>query len=765
MQSLDVATPDVETSGDLPVVDIIENTSTSAGWVIGPLFQSLKSKMASFTEIVMSPVKLFRAGSPPPSIDCLNPPSDSERVDAGGGDVFHPGALIESKNLDSRTDVQGLSDCGDTQSTETVDSEQVSSCSGCEAESAISQKDSVPLAGVLSESFGSFVLQSLAIASASQKTDLKPSSAELTAPSGPVSRNGSESKSINSEDKQSPCDSRDVIASVCYPQPLCLQLQAAESQNNRIDETNKPSSKTQSQQDPELSSVSDVVRPKRALKPSCHSQDSAKRKKVTDSAETPPIFHVASRNDVIKGLRASRRGEASTNTTTREEEMIKLDKKRAAALTKSKNKGKDERAVIIPQTGSSSEAILICSLEKNSLEPRDKAKGGRAKPTGSSTKLKTRKTPCKADNQTGMDLETTEVLVRPNVKCSDANKMAMKRKLTRGGRVADGSLSTSSSEPMTLDFSSSQGAQRDAVAPSRPSKRSRNGLRGAGGSPGFSQTQEAKKQIGKFNKENRTDKSDSAYFEMTLVGRNPQLNLDCYVQLNKDVSIASVDEIFLTDAELAACARPGARDAVTRRRQADNHRRRIRATPGLSHRGEEGSKSVTAEDAGLVASESGFSMRLLRSYSCPEIPSLRAHDSAWTSPSSSPPSRTRVPPHHEHPASHRSPRRARRHTVCSVEVEREIAPLCLRKEVYPSRRSFSPALHLSPSTALSALASRFLSSPLAFLSKKTDCNGDAACPSHASSPSSSSVSSPSTWRPLVFTSTANSAAALGSCSR
>ncbi|XP_058868521.1 uncharacterized protein LOC131709736 isoform X2 [Acipenser ruthenus] len=32
------------------------------GWVIGPLFQSLRSKMASFTEIVMSPTRLFRTG-------------------------------------------------------------------------------------------------------------------------------------------------------------------------------------------------------------------------------------------------------------------------------------------------------------------------------------------------------------------------------------------------------------------------------------------------------------------------------------------------------------------------------------------------------------------------------------------------------------------------------------------------------------------------------------------------------------------------------
>ena len=39
---------------------IPKSPSPVKGWVIGPLFQSFKSKMASFTEIVMSPVKLFK---------------------------------------------------------------------------------------------------------------------------------------------------------------------------------------------------------------------------------------------------------------------------------------------------------------------------------------------------------------------------------------------------------------------------------------------------------------------------------------------------------------------------------------------------------------------------------------------------------------------------------------------------------------------------------------------------------------------------------
>ncbi|XP_068509455.1 uncharacterized protein prr14 isoform X2 [Syngnathus scovelli] len=123
--------------------------------------------------------------------------------------------------------------------------------------------------------------------------------------------------------------------------------------------------------------------------------------------------------------------------------------------------------------------------------------------------------------------------------------------------------------------------------------------------------------------------------------------------------------------------------------------------------------------------------RLLRSCSCPEIPSL------FTSLPRQPPLAL-VPAHVPD-----SPRRARRHTVSSVEVEREIAPLCLRKEVFPSRRSFScdgqnPPPALSPGSSLSALASCFLSSPLAFLSGKGE--GRAAGPDAAAAASSSACS-------------------------
>ncbi|XP_067238163.1 serine-rich adhesin for platelets [Chanodichthys erythropterus] len=162
---------------------------------------------------------------------------------------------------------------------------------------------------------------------------------------------------------------------------------------------------------------------------------------------------------------------------------------------------------------------------------------------------------------------------------------------------------------------------------------------------------------------------------------------------------------------------------------------------------DEAESQEKASEADPVVSLSGSgSNRLLRSYSCPEIPSLvssdchlppsHTHDNSTTSPSrkSSP---TQLPIHHHSPS-----KRTRRHTVCSVEIEREIAPLCLRKEVYPASRGtpLSPSSPYSPSTSLTALASCFLSSPLAFLSKSSSQGR-----SHANDASAGSISAASSF--------------------
>ncbi|XP_072549861.1 uncharacterized protein prr14 [Salminus brasiliensis] len=128
----------------------------------------------------------------------------------------------------------------------------------------------------------------------------------------------------------------------------------------------------------------------------------------------------------------------------------------------------------------------------------------------------------------------------------------------------------------------------------------------------------------------------------------------------------------------------------------------------------EESQAAAAVAAAVAAAASGSgSSRLLRSFSCPDIPFLLHSDRTPLLPlhdpvPPSPPKKScPAPPHTPHP--HSPSKRARRHTVCSVEIEREIAPLCLRKEVCP----------YSHSNSLTTLASTFLSSPLAFLSKKS----------------------------------------------
>ncbi|XP_061702848.1 uncharacterized protein prr14 isoform X2 [Syngnathoides biaculeatus] len=177
----------------------------------------------------------------------------------------------------------------------------------------------------------------------------------------------------------------------------------------------------------------------------------------------------------------------------------------------------------------------------------------------------------------------------------------------------------------------------------------------------------------------------------------------------------------------------------------DSQVRRSRFSGTHSH---DWTASATAEDLPSPTVQSAPGGRLRRSSSCPEIPSLFA-------------SLPRQPP----PASvsarvHRG--RARRHTVGSLEIEREIAPLCLRKEVYPSRRSLlsdgqnlPPAL--SPNSSLSALASCFLSSPLAFLSGRGEDRAAAA-----SHPVSGHAAQSSSSAPILMK-TDTSCGALDAC--
>ncbi|KAF1379853.1 hypothetical protein PFLUV_G00180410 [Perca fluviatilis] len=404
-----------------------------------------------------------------------------------------------------------------------------------------------------------------------------------------------------------------------------------------------------------------------------------------------------------------------------------------------------------------------------------------------------------------------EVLVRPGIKklqstseYGNVNTKPRKRKspnLASSTPQSNSTLVTTSSallmEPFELslaDLNTSQQVQKEDGSKkelNQPSKRPKKGFRRAvksSASAGSQETNQSSHNLHLITKENQpkegkgTNSMDRVYFEMTPFESNQQPvpspsqpNVACFVLLDNDVKHALdgkekssayvADEVFSTDASTQISVsqlKSSVRRVNIKPRRSDNQRRKCRILHGRTHKGEEVTNSITMDDADLAAASSrsagnGLSRRLLRSYSCPEIPCFRPHDTLWIS-SLHLPNNSRIHTPHQHQSSHNPPVhhahkslvRARRHTVSSVEVEREIAPLCLRKEVYPSRRSLpydratqhlSPSLALSPSASLSALASCFLSSPLAFLSKKVDSRGAAASPStftHVSSPSSSS---------------------------
>ncbi|XP_039620960.1 uncharacterized protein prr14 isoform X1 [Polypterus senegalus] len=146
---------------------------------------------------------------------------------------------------------------------------------------------------------------------------------------------------------------------------------------------------------------------------------------------------------------------------------------------------------------------------------------------------------------------------------------------------------------------------------------------------------------------------------------------------------------------------------------------RSRVSPGGEQRHlflqQAGTSSSSKEDA--IGTSSRKAPTLIRSYSCPDFPSCRPESPLAVLAG---PPLVKVVPQLLQDAS-KCPR-LRRHTVCSLEVEREVAPLCLRKEVFPGCNQ-GPATRHSTSP-LSTLASCFLSSPLAFLSRRHSPDGE-----------------------------------------
>ena len=879
-QNLDASKSDFALCRDLAVEHTVEDASAPKGWVIGPLFQSLKSKMASFTEIIMSPAKLFRANSPPLSMD--HAPDGTS--DAELSNMFQPIGQSEPGNQEAEVYQQRLSDEEGAQNATTSAltysrklafdiniSEEADECAITLTEKNL--PDSVPLkdspgpcsvSRQVSESVGSLSQASLTL-SASHESSLKTSGVveeqekQAVRPKPlPRKRTGKRSESkkviskpfiweVNKEQNPEVSDEhfsqRSSVqsnkadftqlssSSVCQlntdaPQPdddiMNIESCSSERQsllNNLNDSATGRTLKTtletrqlENLMNPDTDSAAGVGRSKRGLK---LFQETAKRKKLRDYTCSEDIqnqesLKVAAESRILRGLRPPRKEVVYTNTTVDWEETLKPLRKRQAASTRANRKGKVgqemlpaiNEAMSNTQTENSPDAMLVSSLDKSSgvSENHQKVGSSKTKPI-SCKRRKTKSGFGKPDmNIDRMDLENTvaiastrqvqpeplsDVFIHPDKKqlpstskCRNSTKKPLKRKspiqassTTEPDSTLVSNLSIQSALPFELTPTDSQtspptkGEENLKTGPNRQSKRPKKTFRGAVKSSESGETQESKQCIDDLHlttkdcqsKDGRCKSTmDPVYFEMTPFESNHE-------------PVSSPARSFLSDTKPSNHCSVSRSRSSTRRvniqpRRADNQRRRCIVLRSRTHKGEEMTNSITMEDTDLVtggtrSSEVDLTRGLLRSHSCPEILSLHPFESPWTTSVHSPP-QSRTHSSKQHQSSHTVPvthtnkflRRARRHTVCSIEVEREIAPLCLRKEVYPSRRSapyddvnpfYSPTR--SPSTSLSPLASCFLSSPLAFLSRKV-CNRGAAASSstscHISSPISSLLTSP-----------------------
>ncbi|KAK5609121.1 hypothetical protein CRENBAI_015806 [Crenichthys baileyi] len=811
LENPDATKPDIDACGDLPGS---ENTSVSKGWVIGPFFQSLKSKMASFTEIVMTPVKLFRASSPSPIMDEeLEANGAADVGDSEQSNKYHSEAQ-------SQTSHQSLIDSAETKSAKRLLFDGSVCRTERDFECAISEKDkNVPDAVHL-------VHDSLACIASEQVS--KPSGSSV--PFQPSAKDCASHESNSNvytavEDWKGDlsCVRQDTgsgyepvkIESEDRNQLFKLHLDGEEAANAESCSlvrqslgTNKSPLKPpldaeqmECQQISAMCSVSKLVQAKRGLKP--NSQDPVKRKKMNMDLD----------GDVTKGPRTARKRVAVMHSITDEDETVKPDSKRRVVSTRANPKAKSEQNQ------------MVCSLDKNSGESHNNSKSKIVKPSNSCKRLQTKTALTKFDASSDniMDVETTVpvpaaeqlakkrlcvVLVRPDskelqlaTKCRNINKTQLKRKSPKhpalNAEMESTLVSTSPHdrlEPMSTDINPTLSDHREDASTrgaSQPSKRLKKSLRSAVKFTVLAKTQEKTKES--QSKRGRGKISvGNVFFEMTPFETHPellqsktQLPLFCSGELNKEEKLVTekkrMSSASTAVSEISNCSpRPSIRHVNARQRRTDNQIRRCKVSHSRICKTEEGPRSITVEDADLTAtrlrsSENNFSRRLLRSYSCPDVLILRPDDSPWISSPHSPNHRTHTSHHYHHQHGHfsshaqRSLRRARRHTVCSVEVEREIAPLCLRKEVYPSRRSasydsvnhhLSPAHAHSPCSSLTALASCFLSSPLAFLSKKSDCRGTTAhtsTSSHVPSPPPSSSSCSTTWHSPGFALGSNSA--------
>lgn len=795
----------MDTFGEFDGKHDIPSASFPNKWIIGPFFQSLKSKISSFTEIVMSPVKVFKAnGFPPPGASLHNEDkpqafgtsqaqseSGTEDTEAREGahnahTAVHKGCKKLSMDLSAHSSGQG-DECPETEQTlpDFAPLRKSPSASG----------DPVELLQSIGPVFTSSIplCPSVVAAGASQESSLKlPGAEELKGKragqakpqKGTRSRKKGHSKTPVSNLKEvlSDPEMTDVQLPVAYPL-ISIKEDPGEDEAVLLEsDGRKRENGLQSYLTNDVNGrILEPTAGDRPLEAPC---DTA----VGHGRAKRDVRWDAQAHHTVRRKRA-RADECSRNTQT--QQLQRPTRKRQAVSAATDQKGKDDGEMLTEAAEKESlEVGLVGSLESKSGVTEQSWKGSDSTEKPETQTCLRSPDVASADD---MELETTIAIgslnqeqldpleevpcgprdLRSVRECRESTRNPQKRKQPpRAAFSADsGNAAIALPEelievrnPDVATFESFQWVRSCKVGLKPQPKRPKKALN--------SSTTEGSRKTKKAHlkaKENGSDGSDGQtsasplYFNTTPPESSPPAvpYQDCYVKLDQVMVLADdgrAKEPFSTDTQPAngsGADVPGLRSKVLRPRKG---RRKCRVLPNRKKKVDEVATCTSKDDSNLAAaaatSEAEQCGQLLRSYSCPEISALHSADATWSDFHS--PHHPRIQPSQQHARTgphhaRKSVRRARRHTVCSVEVEREIAPLCLRKEVYPSRR---PAPYdtssLNPSLSQSALASCFLSSPLAFLSKKTDGRGAPAgpgTPSHVPPPTFSLLASPPT-RPL-----------------
>lgn len=685
-----------------------ESPPPAKKWVIGPLFQSFKSKMASFTEIVMSPARLFK----PTDLPAESSHEDPSITDGQEDELSE----TEEKVIQVVQRLHSISDTEQKKVTILQDGSDHRQGSTSEDDRSLGPLNSTSTRRTTSNQ----ITEALNVQqhSGEEKQDSKSMNLCLLRCSVLMNRKDSVRTSL----KKGSGSDKAVQKCVVSKRPTLDKLKTS---------TKQADERKGHEQDQPLAKNVRLPTPAIRKRKKARLTRSEVTEKQADQLDESPTFlqNKPSENQMLSQIGTRRKLQASGECLLCD--LNSSESEKTGQIRASRSRSKKEKVVgtkFLDIMSSTSDTTKSTSVEF--INTKDS-------------------TPPSSGSMKGSSSRTTRQ--RKNHKAHDERKPEITESCC--GDPAEGLRSLNS----TSD-----------------SKPERNSIRQAKHKSDHSVMQEEKKtRVAK--KTRRVKRVADAFADQ---GMSMSLTLKVGSGLDGEKNASSIMTCGITakmgeEAMLSGASCPTTsedrccvKDDKLTNLNGDNVKRRDKRKRSCVYKErKEAKEEVDQEEEskpGLKSSDCGSNW-LKRSFSCPDITSLQHNNDAVVndktiyhpSPKKAPHFNVNVP----------SPfKRTRRHTVCSDEIEREIAPLCLRKEVYPkwSGTSNNTYPH-SPSKTMACLISCFLSSPLAFLSRTSsrghcdDSGYGASSNDLVSIASSSSPSPPSRNSPVCSSMTNRSA--------